>query len=123
MNPRFLSPLIVQELEDESNDGRGTWRVIAELMYYSAITGSVIRVPGGFKTDFASVPRLPFVFALAGDTAHEASVVHDYLYTVKSTTRRQADAVLLEASVVSGVPKWRARLMWLGVRIGGASHW
>ena len=39
-----------------------------------------ITVPTGFFTDFASVPRMPFVFLLFGDVAHEAAVIHDYLY-------------------------------------------
>ena len=36
-------------------------------------------VPSGYVTDFASVPRLPLVFLVMGDTAHEAAGLHDYV--------------------------------------------
>jgi hypothetical protein len=63
------------------------------------------------------------VFLLAGDCAREAAVVHDYLYSTHQVDRATADAVLREASAVTGVPWWRRQLMWAGVRMGGASHW
>jgi hypothetical protein len=74
-------------------------------------------------TDLASVPRIPIAYLLAGGTSNEASVVHDFLYATRPVTRAIADAVLREASAVTGVPKWRRWLMWAGVRIGGGSHW
>jgi hypothetical protein len=36
--------------------------------------------------------------------------------------RETADAVLYEACLLSGIPKWRAYGIWAGVRIGGGSH-
>lgn len=119
----FLTELQVELVNDSTNSGRGTWRLIAPLIYRSDVAGETFVVPVGFETDFASVPRVMVAFLLAGDTAHEASVVHDFLYVTHPVPRNVADAVLREASAVSGVPAWRRWLMWAGVRIGGGSHW
>lgn len=120
--PGFLSPLIArhQDLLDD-----GLWVLTAPLVYASKVADMTITVPAGFVTDYASVPRLPVVFDLFGDTSDEAAVVHDYLYTTHLVTRPMADAVLREASKVTGVPAWRRWPMWLGVRLfgGSKSHW
>lgn len=124
---KFLTTLNVKELDDSTNDGRGTWELTWPLIYKSDVAATTFVVPVGFQTDFASVPRIPIAFDLTGDSAHEAAVVHDFLYTgkdgVHEVTRSVADSVLREASIVSGVPAWRAWMMWAGVRLGGASHW
>jgi hypothetical protein len=78
-----------------------------------------VTVPAGFETDFASVPRLPFVYLLTGGTARKAAVVHDFLYHKSGVSRDDADAVFLEAMEVSGVSEWRAKLMYAGVRAFG----
>lgn len=124
MNSGFLTPLRVEELDDTSHDGRGTWQLLVPLAYQSAILGRVLTVPAGFITDFASVPRwVPVAFALVGDSAHKAAVVHDWLYSSQETSRMLADAVLREAAQATHVPDWRAWMLWTGVRIGGASRW
>ncbi len=121
---RFLTELDVDLVSDATNSGRGTWRLNAPLEYQSDVAGVTFTVPAGFCTDFASVPRAPVAFLLTADSAHEASALHDWLYTPPHPVARpMADAVLREASLVSGVPAWRAFLMWAGVRLGGAAHW
>ena len=116
----FLTDLDVEEVDDTSASGRGTWRVTAPLVYQSDVAGKTITVPVGFLTDFASVPRLPFIWLVAGDCGHEAAVVHDWLYASHEVDRKMADLVFGEALEVSGQPTWRAMLMWLGVRVGGS---
>jgi len=96
IQPAFLSTLQVAKLPGRQ------WRLLAPLRYQSAVLGTLIEVPTGFLSDLASVPRLPLAYLLAGDTAHEAAVVHDYLYQVRISTRAQADAVLAEAMAVTG---------------------
>ncbi|WP_240921154.1 DUF1353 domain-containing protein [Metapseudomonas otitidis] len=49
------------------------------------------------------------------------AVIHDYLYGTANLSRRQSDEVFYNALRSSGVARWRAWLMWAGVRIGG--HW
>lgn len=109
------------EIADNTDDGQ--WVLINPLVYQSDVGGMVITVPAGFRTDLASVPRLPMVYWLTGDCAREAAVVHDYLYSTHLVSRKTADAVLKEASAVTGVPAWRRIMMWAGARAFGGSHW
>ena len=120
---RFLNQLEVTLIDNDAAEGRGEWSLDADFSYCSDIVGEKITAPKGFRTDFASVPRLPIVFWLAGDTSTEAAVIHDWLYTSKITTRRVADAVLREAGKVSGVPAWRRWMIWAGVRAFGHGPW
>jgi hypothetical protein len=117
----FLTDL---QVENASSMDDGKWRLTAPLIYQSDVAGQTFVVPAGFVTDYASVPRAPLVYWLCGDTSTMASVVHDAIYTYHWVTRDVADKVLKEASILTGVPKWRAWAMYLGVRIGGGgSHW
>lgn len=120
---KFWTQLDVVLLSDSANNGRGSWRLQNPLIYESDVAAQVFIVPVGFVTDFASVPRIPGVFELLGDTAHEAAALHDWLYTTHPVPRDIADAVLQEAAKVSGTSAFKAWLLWAGVRVGGASHW
>ncbi|WNC88808.1 DUF1353 domain-containing protein [Paraburkholderia sp. FT54] len=117
----FLSGDLDADLIKESPP---TWRLNEPVIYQSDVAGQTFTVPAGFVSDLASVPRWPVIYLLAGGTANEASVVHDWLYSTHAVPRAVADAVLREASAVTGVPAWRRWLMWMGVRIGGGgNHW
>lgn len=116
----FLTELCLVEADGQDD---GKWIVGRALVYKSDVAKTIITVPAGFKTDLASVPRLPIVYWLAGGTSNKAAVVHDYLYTTGLVPRDVADAVLREASGCIGVPAWRRWIMWAGVRVGGGSHY
>lgn len=148
---RFVTALKVKELSEIRNGGRGSWQLLSPLIYESDVAKMIITATRRFKTDFASIPRLPFVFWVLGDRYRKAAVIHDFLYTSHETTRRMADAVLFEACKVIddenichrevGESKikfifeylrvknllffgWiRRSLMWTGVRLFGWSHW
>lgn len=117
----FLTNLIVKEVTDDDahQDGRSTWQLLFDLIYQSDHLGGLVTVPAGFVTDFASVPRIPVAYLLAGGEANEAAVVHDYLYHSHTVPRADADAVFREAMGVTGQPWWRRQLMWAGVRLFG----
>ena len=117
---KFLTSLVMENATDQDD---GKWRLTQPLIYDSDVAKQVIVVPSGFVTDLASVPRVPIAFMLAGATSNEASVVHDFLYTSHIVDRETADAVLREASAVTGVPAWRRGIMWAAVRAFGGSHW
>jgi hypothetical protein len=91
-----------------------------EFYFYSRRLGR-ISIPAGFDTDFASVPRVPIIFWLTGDTSRKAAVVHDWLYRTQTVSRHVADAVLFEAS--DNEPLWRRVVMWAGVRAFGWVAW
>ena len=107
------------DLEVTKRNGR--WHLLAPLVYRSDIPGvGWVKVPSGFDTDFASVPRFPFMFWFLGDRGHAAAVVHDYLYRLALVSRAKADAVFEEALKAEGEMGWLGRqAMWFGVRIGG----
>lgn len=115
----FLTRLNLIAADDTDN---GLWVLGDDLAYYSSHLDRIVTVPLGFRTDLASVPRLPVIYVLTGDTARSAAVVHDFLYG-GIVSRKDADEVLYEAAIASGVSRWRAWMMWAGVRAGGGSHY
>ena len=117
MKSAFLTPLVVQEIDD------GDWEVHELFRYFSELLNYEIKVPVGFRTDFASIPRIPIVFDILGDTCHEPAVIHDYLYATAKTDRKTADNVLLEAMETFGIHWLDRRMIYLGVRIGGWKAW
>lgn len=124
MPGKFLTPLQAEQLGDDgSADQRGTWALLAPLVYDSEAAARVIVVPKGFVTDFASVPRIPLAFWAAGGIGQKAAVVHDHLYTTHDVDRATADRVFREALSASGIAGWRAWLMYAGVRVGGSGAW
>lgn len=119
----FKTKLEVTLVNQQAAQGRGMWKLDAPLIYQSDIANQTLTVPTGFITDLASVPRIPFVFLLVGDIASEAATLHDYLYSqVKPLSRAMADKVLKEAAQATGCPAWQSWLLYIGVRIGGKSH-
>lgn len=122
MEAKFLSKLVTEKVKEARGMfGRATWELMVPLVYQSTVANTIFVVPSGFVTDFASVPRLPFLYDIAGDTGHASAVIHDYLYRTSHLPRDVCDDVLLEALKVEGTPRWRRYLMYWGVRLGGAS--
>ncbi len=119
MNPlNWLTPLRCEQIDE------GTWILTDELHYLSARIGEII-VPAAFATDFASVPRLPLAYLLAGGVGDRAAVIHDFLYrsVPHPTDRATADAVFYDALIDCGISSWRAYLMWSAVRCFGRGNW
>ena len=126
---KFLSRLYVEYMENDNGcslfnkNGRQLWLVIADFAYESDVAGATITVPSGYVTDFASVPRIPFVYDHLGDIAQRPAVIHDYLYSKGELARDVADGILLEAMELTEIPWAKRRLIYLGVRFGGRSHY
>lgn len=99
------------------------WVGVKEFRYDSDVAKRIITVPAGFRSDLNSTPRLPIIYELFGNLAVEEAYLHDYLYTSGRESRAVADAVLREACELGGMSWWRRWGMWLGVRMGGSSHY
>jgi hypothetical protein len=126
---QFTTPL-----ETEFLDGK-FWRLVEAFEYHVGSEGSdeIIRVPVGFLTDFASIPK--FGWSLIGHPAGEygkAAVIHDWLYSenageqgddFKPRTRKRSDQLFLEGMVVLGVAWWKRTLMYSAVRCCGWRAW
>lgn len=121
---RFLDPLIVTYLGVGAN-GRVMYRLDREMRFRLPNGYGSITVPGGFVTDFASVPRwLWWICPPSGDYT-PAAVVHDFIYArrQRAFSRWFADAVFRLAMEACGVPLWRRWAMWAAVRLYSWRYW
>ena len=117
MDSEFLN-----HLDCHLSDCESIWVLNSPLVYFSKHLDFLIKVPTGFKTDLASVPRIPIIYACFGTRAHHEAVIHDYLYRIDSspqTKRKEADKEFLEAMKIRGKSRWVRWFMYSGVRVGG----
>ena len=115
MKARFLTTLDVRYHSPDE------WELLSPLVVTAE--DKLIRVPPGFVTDFASVPRIPLAFMLFGNIGHRAATVHDYLYQTGQVPREEADSILRDLLEEEGAGKIRSNRRYAGVRVGGASHY
>jgi hypothetical protein len=111
----FLTELDVKCLNDD------VWVTKIPLKYKSDLVGEE-EVPADFYTDFASVPRIPIVFAAWGNTAHREATLHDFNYRSDNPlrlSRAMADKIFLESMKATGKPFRIYYPMYLGVRLAG----
>lgn len=118
-------------------DGRQHWMVLRDFhydtnipcagLYFHPCFGQGdyrIDVPAGFETDFASVPQILWGIIPPTGSYGKAAVIHDYLYRTRGlATRKQADAVLLEAMTFLQVDWLTRQALYWGVRVGGWSSY
>ena len=104
------------------SDSTGNIFTLKEDLYYCGLT-----VPAGFESDGASVPRLfwRIVFPPGDQKALRAAFIHDWMYRTHPTgwSRELADMLFLQILLHDNVPKLRAVLAWLGVRLFGGKAW
>lgn len=105
--------------------GNNLWKVHEEFEYHIGKLPSVnvIKVPVGFKTNFASVPRIFWMLISPIDTHGKAAVVHDYLYYTQKYNRKRSDCIFKEGMEVLKVPKWKIFTMFWVVRLCGWYRW
>lgn len=83
-----------------------------------------IEVPKNFIFDFASVPKLFWqLFPKQGMRYDRASCLHDWLYVTEYFTRKECDKLFYKAMLSDNVAKWKAKTMYLAVRVGGYFVW
>lgn len=101
--------------------------LLGPVTWYCSSPGAEITVtiPTGEMSDGASVPQFLWWFMPPwGDRATFAAIVHDYLSlrllngtpAAGAETSAKIDRQFYLALVALGLPEWRARLAWLGVR-------
>lgn len=126
----FLSKIQVARFAGD----KGEWTLTAPLIYQGNQDRFI--VPKGFKTDFASIPRIFFVLFPKNGNYDAAAIVHDWLYVTQPMvhgpkwtrsrmpiTRRDADGIFRRIMKELGVRCVRRNLMYLAVRIGGWYGW
>lgn len=110
----FVTQLDTHKVAEATEFRNAIWELHTSLVFESSVLGT-ITVPAGFRTDFATVPRLPLAFLVAGDRAHASAAVHDWLLE-RGMAPDVAAHVFGEAMKAEGVPAWRRHLMYLAVR-------
>jgi hypothetical protein len=105
------------------------WRIEQNFTYEVGDKGSgrFITVPAGFQTDGASVPQILWAMFPAWGSYSRAAVIHDLLCHQiniglphpEAKTRKEADAIFMEAMIVCGTGWFTRRILFLGARFGG----
>ncbi len=121
--------------------------LLAPLWARTKIKGGIFafKIPKGFKTDFASIPRIFWTFIAPEDQSILIpSIIHDFVYSnhkIKGYdlckkdmcnvtenithlfTRKQADLILREKMKSFGAGIIKRNLVYIGVRLGGWLFW
>jgi hypothetical protein len=116
----FSGRLAAVLIEDDES---GVWELLEPLSFDSAIAGRTLTAPVGHRTDFCSVPRVPFAYDMLGNRARKAGTIHDRLYVTHELPREMADEVLREMLLLDGVGEYEAQAFYIAVRSFGGSHW
>ena len=96
------------------------WALVDDLVYVGRWERFV--VPAGFRTDFATVPRVVTWLVPRFGAYTLAAILHDWLVSEGirrgAVSAREADGIFRRVMRESGVPVLRRWLMWAGVRWG-----
>ncbi len=117
----FTSPLKIEPVDDNMTK----WKLLEPFEFYIDEEGRRIyyKVPAGFITDFASVPKIFWNILPPWGKYGKAAVLHDYLYRTKLVSRKKADEIFLLSMKVLKVSFCKRYLMYLAVRIFGKKAW
>ncbi|OPY15628.1 MAG: hypothetical protein A4E66_00032 [Syntrophus sp. PtaB.Bin001] len=117
----FETDLVLRWLTD------GHWEVAEPFIINSKHVGRIV-VPAGTRTDGPSIPKIPIVYEKYRDRAWPAAVPHDFGYDddCPYDFPREAWDEMFHELMDALYPGWIDHIQndkeWLGVRLGGASH-
>jgi len=118
--------------------GRSLWALQRPLTYRAGPKAEPIKVPAGYVTDLASIPRLVWSLYPPDGPWVKAAVVHDFLYDTQGDgrwnrsrgvarrrpySRKDADDILREGMADRGIGWWEQFVIWASVRLGGGGGW
>lgn len=101
------------------------WELAAD--WHIVYNGDLYRLPMGFATDGASIPRI--LWRVCGTPLEVprlyAALVHDWIYSGgdPEATRAEADALYRDMQIELGVSRFAAYVEWVAIRIFGRRHW
>lgn len=114
---------VTKEIEVKVVDDT-TWELLKDVVYKDHDID--YRVPVGYHTDFASVPRATSWLYPRTGAYSAAAIIHDWLITDMLPTglvnSRHVDCVFRTAMKELGVPFARRWVMWAGVRLGAIGN-
>ncbi len=95
--------------------GRNEWSLLEPIEFrYKSFYH---RVPIGFKTDLASVPKAFWWFLPPYGKYTRAAIIHDYLLQHRDVKRKDADHSFREQLRIHGVSYLTRQLMYISVRL------
>lgn len=121
----FLSPLRAEKLDDNR------WRLLEPLRFQSMRFAGVLVAPAGFVTDFASTPRIVWMWWPKDGPWSPAAVLHDagYHHALQTADGRRvhlikrfADDLFDEGLRAKGVGWWTRVPMVAAVRGFGTAQ-
>lgn len=99
---------------------------LTENLVYELDKNRIFVVPKGFKTDFASIPRIFWAIIAPLGKHTLPAVLHDFLYTEgykMGISRKEADKIFYRAMIDSFVNRFTANIMWVCVRLFAKNHY
>lgn len=143
MTPGYRAPIAVRRTGGYDRDRRALWQLTEHQLFWSPSMQCWLLTLEGFITNYASVPRWPFIYAMYGDRVYDEPAGHDQGYTLRAVIvatlddagniigvrlvpklREEIDALFLEALLLNpSISEEEAHAMHAGVRIGGESSW
>jgi hypothetical protein len=125
MQPHFDPPFVpVLQLRELPSP---LWKLLAPARFWSSVVQGWVEAPEGFITDGCSIAVAAILllapFGITRGLAAMAGYIHDALYTSQKYPRDVCDRILREMVIAMGYPEALAEEFYLGVRIGGGSHW
>ena len=114
--PRF-------ELTARADSGRAVWRVAEPIQVNIVIpdepntTAGFALIPAGFETDGASIPWWARWKFDPWNRVGLSALLHDYLLTIPTVAKWDADQAFLHALRSQGVPAFMSTLFYFAVRL------
>jgi hypothetical protein len=99
--------------------GKRRYSVRYAYRYSSLLVDEVITVPPGYRTDFASIPRVFWRILPPDGPYAPAAVIHDWLCDLRGSTginSRTTHRIFREAMEVLRVAYWKRAVMYRAVR-------
>jgi len=92
--------------------------LLSALVYIDNEVGAIV-APTGFITDYATIPKIVPRYLINSDssTIRDASVIHDFLYSKSTYTRKVADQVLYRAMLDLGSSVVIAKTIYYVLRV------
>ena len=104
--------------------GRTLYELVQPLTFKHGVNGGgvTVKVPKGFVTDFASIPKVFWPILPPSGKYTKAAVIHDYLYRLPGCSRFLADSIFREVMAQLGVSFLKRCTMYYAVRFFGGGH-
>lgn len=118
----FTTPLQLEVI------GKWKFKVIHDFEYHRSIypnpdNTQIIKIPSGFITDLASIPRVFWGVLSPFDEYAKAAVLHDWLYYTGMFSKVETEDIFKEAMEVLITPKWKTECMYWSVYLFGFFAW